>query len=66
MSDSDTVLLWFLSLVAAGWLGAFVSWTIMRDDAVSAGVAEYYIDSGNSKTFRYIKCECVEDVEDDE
>ena len=66
MNDSNLVLLWAITLVAAGWLGAFVSWTIMRDDAVSAGVAEYYIDSGNySKTFRYIKCGCAEEVEDD-
>ncbi len=42
-----------LSLVVAYTLGGFSAIDFMQDDAVKHNHAEYYIDSGNEKKWRW-------------
>jgi hypothetical protein len=54
MDGADGIILMILIgiIIFLGTLGASVD--MVREDAIEAGVAEYYIDDDNEKAFRWI------------
>ena len=52
----DDFVAFLLGALCAGFLSALLMSETAREEAVEAGVAEYYLDGNDNRRFRYIPC----------